>query len=106
MKTLVELPVEARAARLAMRHASHRAREARKCWNDVRAATIAGMDIGHEPRELEIGAATVALWTCEVEQAEAAAAWRAALAAREALPVAARWNLVDMERWASSQPLV
>ena len=99
-------PASATAARLAVKRASAACRAVRIRWNALRSDTINVLDIGHEPRALAIGDLTAELWAAEHALAEAAAGWRQVLAEREALPVAERWNLIDMERWASAQALV
>lgn len=99
-------PSAALAAKMAVRRASAACRAVRVRWNTLRSETISVLDLGHEPRALAIGDLTADLWAAEHALAEAAAGWRQVLAERDALPVAERWNLVDMERWASAQPLV
>lgn len=93
-------------ARLAVKRASAACRAVRIRWNALRTETINVLDLGHEPREHAIGELTAQLWAAEHALAEAASGWRQALAERESLPVAERWNLVAMEHWASAQALV
>lgn len=99
-------PASATAARLAVKRASAACRAVRIRWNALRSDTINVLDLGHEPRTLAISDLTADLWVAELALAEAAAEWRRVLAKRDALPVAERWNLIDMERWASTQALV
>jgi len=97
---------EARAAKMLLRQRSAACRAIRKRWYELRAATSAGVEIGHEPQLLAIGDLTAELWAAETALSEAAAGWRAVLATRESVPPAERWNLIEMERWAAAQPLV
>lgn len=97
---------KARAVKLALRRAAFACREVRKRWTALRASVLQQIVAGQQAALDDIGALTLELWAAEVAQADAAKQWRAVLAEREALPTSARWNLVDMERWASKQPLV
>lgn len=52
---------------------------------------------------LDIGATTSEMWAAERALAGQAARWREVLAARDALPVAERWSLAALEKWAQAQ---
>lgn len=108
MKTLVETPAlaEARRVKLVLRKYAHACRETRKRWLALREKTRIAIQIGAGADFELVAQLTTELWTAEQNLADAAVLWRENLAAREALPVAERWNLVDMERWAQAQPLV
>lgn len=93
-------------AKLTVRRASVACRAVRIRWTTLRNSLINVLAIGDDAQKQAIGELTVELWIAERALEEAAAGWRRALAEREALPVADRWNLVEMERWASAQPLV
>lgn len=43
------------------------------------------------------------MWATERTLAQWAERWREVLAAREAMPVAERWNLAALEKWARAQ---
>lgn len=98
--------VRAREVKLALRRAALACRAVRLRWYELRNRAKAEMAVTRPvPQSLLalIGQRTAELWAAEAELGDAATAWRDALARREALPVAARWNLVKMEQWASSQ---
>ncbi len=97
---------KARAVKLDLRRVAHHCREVRKRWTALRVETVEQILAGHEADLGRVGALTLELWAAEAAQEGAASRWRAVLAEREAMPTAERWNLVDMERWASKQPLV
>jgi hypothetical protein len=99
-------PVSAKEAKLTVHRASAACRAVRIRWTTLRASLSNVLDLANGPQNQSIGELTAELWIAERVLAEAAAGWRRELAEREALPVADRWNLVDMERWASAQPLV
>jgi hypothetical protein len=95
----------ARAAKLAMRAADRAARQARKTWTGAR--TMAGQ-IAAEGEvtiqvEINVGAITLAMWSAEAQFAACVAAWRDVLAEREAMPVADRWSLAGLDKWARAQ---
>ena len=106
MSSAAEEEAGARVVKRQLRRASTFLREVRKRWYELRDTTKAGLDIGHEPKVMQIGDLTAELWAAEADLADAAAAWRDALARRQALPVAERWDLAKMERWAAAQPEV
>ena len=97
--------------KLSMRQASRRARDARKEWYAVRAFFNKGTDwlAVHSkgeyavPEAWDIQAVTVEMWAAERTLAQCAERWREVLAAREAMPVAERWNLAALEKWAQAQ---
>jgi hypothetical protein len=93
--------VKARAAKMALRAADRAAREARKAWTAERAAAR-GQHWGREDPE-KIGDLTYAMWSAEAHLAACAAAWRVVLAEREAMPVAGRWSLMGLDKWARAQ---
>lgn len=106
MSSAAEEEAGARVVKRQLRRAGTFLREVRRRWYELRDATKAGLDIGHEPKVMQIGDLTAELWAAEADLADAAAAWRDALARRQALPVAERWDLAKMERWAAVQPEV
>lgn len=55
------------------------------------------------PEAWDIQAVTVEMWAAERALAQWAERWREILAAREAMPVAERWNLAALEKWAQAQ---
>lgn len=94
--------VRAREVKLALRRSALACRVVRLRWYELRNRAKAEMAVTRPvPQSLLalIGQRTAELWAAEAELADAATAWRDALARREALPVAERWNLVKMERW-------
>jgi hypothetical protein len=96
-------PASARDAKLTVRHASAACRAVRIRWTTLRDSLINVLDLANGSQKQLIGELTAELWIAERVLAEAAAGWRKVLAERETLPIADRWNLVDMERWASAQ---
>lgn len=108
-----DAPPEVKAAKLELRRLGAEEREVRKRWTDARAGamttaastglrvdcyTASDLVAGH------VGVVTIALWAAEQAREQAAARWRLILAQREAMPVADRWNLADLEAWASWSP--
>lgn len=93
-------PPHVRAAKLALRAASKAAREARARWYTWREEYAKRPDT---ISMIAVGSLTAAMWTAEQTLAIEAANWRCVLAEREALPVAERWDLAALERWAQKQ---
>lgn len=104
-------PPEVCAVKLALRRMSRRTRDARKEWYAVRDFFNKGTDWLAEhgkgeyavPEAWDIQAVTVEMWACERSLAQWAERWREVRDAREALPVAERWSLADLEKWARAQ---
>ena len=93
-------PPEVCAVKMALRTADAQARYARKRWYAGRE------EYATRPNTISmvaIGSLTTAMWTAETTLAAAATEWREVLATREALPVAERWNLAALEKWAQAQ---
>jgi hypothetical protein len=94
----------ARASKLAMRAADRMAREARKAWTGLRGSLAAEPAIVSTMTDKEVvGRLTLAMWSAEVRFAACVDAWRLALSEREAMPVADRWSLVGLDKWARAQ---
>lgn len=98
MKVLA--PPEVCAVKMTLRTADAQARYARKRWYAWREKYATRPDT---ISMVAIGSLTTAMWTAEATLATAAAKWREVLATREAMPVAERWNLADLEKWARAQ---
>lgn len=99
-------PPEVCAVKLALRQASHSARDARKAWYAAKVvcALAEAVHLTHSDLEAgDIGITTIKMWAAERALAQWAERWREVLAAREALPVAERWNLAALEKWAQAQ---
>ena len=92
-------PSNAVAAKTALREASRVAREARKQWTEIRDIYRCNMS----PTTMDVGYVTRRMWAAENDLADRAARWRNILAERTALPVADRWDLAALERWAVAQ---
>ena len=92
-------PPRAVAAKTALREASRVAREARKQWTAVRDT----YRFNRSPTTLDVGYFTRRMWAAENDLADHAARWRNILAERAAMPVADRWDLAALERWAVAQ---
>ena len=93
-------PPEVCAVKMTLRTADAQARYARKRWYAWREEYATRPDT---ISMVAIGSLTTAMWAAEATLAVAAAEWREVLAAREALPVAERWNLAELEKWAQAQ---
>lgn len=87
-----------------MRRSSRVARDARKDWYVARRDTH--LTTGEWPWQLKSAVAdiTEAMWAAERVLSQWAERWREVLAAREAMLVAERWNLAELEKWAQAQP--
>lgn len=105
-----DAPENAREAKVLLRKLSEECREARRRWHAAReaapgeAAAVSLHMTSYCAGDLEagrIGVLTFSMWQAEEKLQDAAALWRAILAVREAMPVAARWSLRDLEAWAS-----
>ena len=94
-------PLEhARAVKLRLRAASKKATEARKTWTETRALISPRVIYG----DIEAaGIVTLDMWAAEHALAAVAEEWRQCLAERNAMPVADRWDLAALERWAAAQ---
>ena len=106
-----DAPEHVRAAKVELRALGVAERKVRKRWYNLRASTKHTIDnfpdtfaAAREHWRASIGAVTMELWAAENARLEAAARWRVILAQREAMPVADRWNLADLEAWASWSP--
>lgn len=87
-------PAHVREAKSDLRRASKAAREALFEWMVLRDIHKSGITPdGVVP-------ATLRMWTAEAALGTAAARWRSILAERAAMPVADRWDLAALERWA------
>lgn len=99
-------PLEhARAVKLRLRAASKKATEARACWRSARdtAFEIIKND-GALARWPCVESVTLrSMWAAEHALAAVAEEWRQCLAERAAMPVADRWDLAALERWAVAQ---
>ena len=94
-----DAPPEVKAAKLELRRLGAEERAVRKRLEAVRTGE------GSEVLDVvEVGDAVIALWAAEDARLAAAARWRLILAQRETMPVADRWNLADLEAWASWSP--
>ena len=94
----------ARAVKLRLRAASKDATEARKEWTGLR--FLMAKAEHEETRAMHaeaIGIYTLRMWAADERLAAIAEEWRACLAARAAMPVADRWDLAALERWAVAQ---
>lgn len=92
-------PASAVAAKADLREASRVAREARKQWTQMRDIYRDNMT----PTTTDVGYATRRMWAAEKDLAVSAARWRNILDERTAMPVADRWDLAALERWAVAQ---
>lgn len=90
-------PEHVRQVKTALRRADKAARAARLEWTTLRDIHKAGVTPGG------IVQATLRMWNTEADLEAAAAAWRLILAEHESMPVAERWDLAALERWAAAQ---
>lgn len=90
-------PARARDAKSALRRAGKAAREATIAWTTLRDIYKAG-NAGDS--QGDIITATLRMWTAERELEIAVEWWGVILAERAAMPVAERWDLAALERWA------
>ncbi len=94
-------PPEVCAVKMTLRIADAQARYARKRWYAWREEYATRPDT---VSMTAIGSLTTAMWTAEAALAAAATEWRNVLAERAAaMPVAERWNLAALEKWAQAQ---
>lgn len=116
-------PARARDAKSALRRAGKAAREATIAWTTLRDIYKAG-NAGDSQGDIitatlrflmskaatdeqaahaeAIGLYTLRMWNAEAALETAAARWREVLAERTAMPVADRWDLAALERWAAA----
>jgi hypothetical protein len=101
---------KARAAKMALRAADRAAREARLEWTTVRAAATrneatipVAFGAAAGSWQVTAGVATLAMWSAEARFAACVATWRVVLAERESMPVADRWSLAGLDKWARAQ---
>ena len=107
-----DAPEHVRAVKMELRALGVAEREVRKRWYELRTAAKHTAEnfpetyaaAAREHWRASIGAVTMELWAAEDARLEAAARWRLILAQREAMPVADRWNLADLEAWAAWSP--
>lgn len=93
-------PIHAREAKAALRRASKAAQEARKEWTGLR-LLMAKATAGEQAMHAEaIGTYTLRMWNAEAALETAVARWSDVLGERAAMPVAERWDLAALERWA------
>ena len=93
-------PVHVRDAKIALRRASKAARSARIEWTNLRDRYKADHWCVDDD---DIAPATIKMWRAEAGLDRAAARWREVLDERAAMPVAERWDLAALERWAVAQ---
>ena len=93
-------PPEVCAVKMALRTADAQACYARKRWYAWRKEYATRPDT---ISMVAIGSLTTAMWTADAALTTAATEWRKVLAAREEMPVAERWNLAALEKWAQAQ---
>jgi hypothetical protein len=89
-------PPRAVESKSTLREASRVAREARKQWTEMRSI----YRCNRTPTTMDVGYATRRMWAAENDLADRAATWRNILDERKSLPVAERWDLAALERWA------
>jgi hypothetical protein len=95
---------KSRVAKMAMRAADRSAREARKEWTRLRGSLAAeAVDVATAVDMEVVGRVTLNMWRAEAQFAACAATWRDVLAEREAMPVADRWSLAGLDKWARAQ---
>ena len=85
---------------MALRTADAQACYARKRWYAWRKEYATRPDT---ISMVAIGSLTTAMWAAERTLSQWAERWRECLAARDAMPVAERWNLAALEKWAQAQ---
>jgi len=90
-------PTRAREAKAALRRASKAAREATIAWTALRDRYKRDHWCVDDD---DICPATIAMWNADKQLESCTARWREVLAERAAMPVADRWDLAALERWA------
>ena len=91
------------AVKLRLRAASKKTAEARKNWVSARTQCIDANYWTSTTMRDVVSDLTMDMWAAEHALAAIAEEWRACLAARAAMPVADRWDLAALERWAAAQ---
>lgn len=96
-------PDHVREVKTALRSAFKAAQEARKEWTGLRFLMEKAKQEERVMHTEAIGVYTLRMWADEHALDIAAARWRDVLAERAALPVADRWDIAALERWAVAQ---
>lgn len=96
-------PPEVSAVKMTLRTADAQARYARKRWYAWREDTASVAGVWSRQLKAAVADLTERMWAAERALAAGAQRWREVLAARESMPVAERWSLADLEKWARAQ---
>ena len=99
-------PDHVREVKTALRRAFKAAQEARKEWTGLRYLMSKATADEQAMHAEAIGLYTLRMWAAENDLADHAVCWREVLAERAAMPVADRWDLAALERWAVAQDKV
>lgn len=96
-------PPDVCEVKLTLRRLDREAREARKHWYAAREDTASVAGVWSRQLKAAVADLTERMWAAERALAAGAQRWREVLAARESMPVAERWSLADLEKWARPQ---
>lgn len=95
-------PDHVREVKTALRRAFKVAQDARKELTGLRFLMSKATTDEQAAHAEAIGLYTLRMWNAEAALETAAARWREVLAERTAMPVADRWDLAALERWAAA----
>ena len=95
-------PDHAREAKMTLRKHARWAANARRDWTEVRAEHSAAFTVNAQA-DAQVGHVTRVMWSAEANLRGSVIKWREVLDERAALPVADRWDLAALERWAVAQ---
>lgn len=96
-----DAPENVREVKMLLRRLSAECREARKRYYELRERWRVTPDDEYACSAGHVANVVEGMWAAEYRLDRAAAHWRAIKDAREAMPVAERWSLRDLEAWAA-----
>lgn len=96
-------PDSAREVKMTLRKHARWAANARRDWTEVRAEHNSATFTVNAQADAQVGHVTRVMWAAEVNFWDSVIRWREVLEERAAMPVAERWDLAALERWAAAQ---